>query len=55
MRAPPPINRDGTPRNSPFVFVGSWFSPALQERIDTAKAIKQLRADHISKTTGRAA
>lgn len=54
MRVPPAVNRDGAPRNSPFVFVGSWFSDALQERIDTAKAIKAMRAADIARKGGRA-
>lgn len=54
MRVPPAVNRDGTPRNSPFVFVGTWFSDALQERIDTATGIKAMRAADIARKGGRA-
>lgn len=54
MRVPPAVNRDGTPRNSPFVFVGTWFSDTFQERIDTATGIKAMRSADIARKGGRA-
>ena len=56
LSLPSPINRDGTPRSqtSPYTHVGSWFSAGLQERIDTAKAVKVMREADIKARGGRA-
>jgi len=56
LSLPAPINRDGTPRSqtSPYTHVGSWFSAGLQERIDTAKAVKVMREADIKARGGRA-
>jgi len=57
MRLPSAVNRDGTPRSlaaQSFTHVGTWYSDALQDRINTAKSVKEMRKADIKARGGRA-